>query len=78
MVQAGAVAQAVYTQGSCAWQGVSMDTDRGCGKVVQGTATAVAVTAATEAGTQGYGSETGVQARAMETRLLLRQRLVGL
>ena len=40
MAQAGAAAQAVYTQGSCARQGVSMDTDSGCGKVVQGTATA--------------------------------------
>ena len=39
MAQAGAAAPAVYTQGSCARQGVSMDTDRGCGKVVQGTAT---------------------------------------
>ena len=40
MAQTGAAAQAVYTQGSCARQGVSLDTDSGCGKVVQGTATA--------------------------------------
>ena len=40
MAQTGAATQAVYTQGSCARQGVSMDTDSGCGKVVQGTAKA--------------------------------------
>ena len=36
MAQAGAATQAVYTQGSCARQGVSMDTDRGCGKAETG------------------------------------------
>ena len=41
MAQAGAATQAVYTQGSCARQSMSMDTDNGCGKVVQGTSTAV-------------------------------------
>ena len=32
MAQAGAEAPAVNTQGSCVRQGVSMDTDSGCGK----------------------------------------------
>ena len=72
MAQAGAAALAVNTQGSCARQGVSMDTDSGCGKAETGVqaeslttalvnqscralALAMGVTAATEAGTQGYG-----------------------
>ena len=37
MAQAGAAAPAVNTQGSCARQGVSMDTDSGCGKAETGT-----------------------------------------
>ena len=36
MAQAGAAASAVNTQGSCAQQGVSMDTDSGCGKAETG------------------------------------------
>ena len=32
MAQAGAAAPAMNTQGSCARQGVSMDTDSGCGR----------------------------------------------
>ena len=36
MAQAGAAAPAVNTQGSCARQGVSMDTDIGCGKAETG------------------------------------------
>ena len=32
MAQDGAAAQAVNTQGSCVRQGMSMDTDSGCGK----------------------------------------------
>ena len=36
MAQAGEATQAVYTQGSCAGQGVSMDTDKGCGKAETG------------------------------------------
>ena len=72
MAQAGAAAPAVNTQGSCARQGVSMDTDSGRGKAETGVqaesltaalvnqscralALAMEVTAAAEAGTQGYG-----------------------
>ena len=36
MAQAGAAAPAVNTQGSCARQGVSMDTDSGCGRAETG------------------------------------------
>ena len=36
MAQAGAAAPAVNTQGSCARQGVSMDTDSGYGKAKTG------------------------------------------
>ena len=36
MAQAGAVAQDVYTQGSCLRQGVSMDTDSGCDRAETG------------------------------------------
>ena len=36
MAQAGAAPPAVNTQGSCTRQGVSMDTDSGCGKAETG------------------------------------------
>ena len=72
MAQARAAAPAVNTQGSCEWQGVSMDIDSGCGKAetevqaesltaalvnqsCRALALAMGVTAAAEAGTQGYG-----------------------
>ena len=77
MAQAGATAPAVNTQGSCTWQGVSMDTDSGCGNAETGvqaeSLTAALVNQSCRAGALAVGVTAAAAAkelRATEEALL--------